>query len=501
MLLSDILADLEYETNRPIDGLSVSDISYDSRTVEAGELFVCLVGAVSDGHNYASGAYNRGCRVFLVERWLELGEGTVQIRVADTRAALALASAAFFGYPARSLALIGVTGTKGKSTTVSLISDILNAGGINTATIGTTGIVINGVRTPTHNTTPESYELHKSFRKMIDSGVSAVAMEVSSQAVYMRRIVGIHFHIGVFTNLSPDHIGGVEHPSFEHYMTCKAELFKSCRYGIFNADDEHFTDMVRSSRSINTTFGFGADGQRDYLGSNVKPWRRGNLLGVSFECRSVWGEGEYSLRMPGEFNANNALAAIAVAQRMGIGDEIIRDALSKATVRGRFELVEAPDSSLPDVAMLIDYAHNAVSMRAALETIRRYAPKRLVVVFGSVGGRTVLRRGELGAVAAEFADFVVITSDNPNFEKPEEIIADIEKSVAATSCPHVSIVDRREAVRYAIDHALAGDCILFAGKGHEEYQLIEGEYRHYDEREEILAAISERTAKLDLMKN
>lgn len=493
MLLSDILADIEYESTSDVSGVEISDIIYDSRKAAPGTIFVCLIGAVSDGHSYAGGAYSNGCRAFLVQRKLDLPSDAIQVIVSDTRAALALASAAFFGYPARSLLIIGVTGTKGKTTVTAMTAALLNAGGINTATIGTTGIVINGVRTPTVNTTPESYELHRAFRKMVESGVSCVVMEVSSQAVYMRRIVGIHFHIGVFTNLSPDHIGGVEHPTFEHYMACKAELFRQCRYGIFNADDPHYTDMVKTSRSINSTFGM--DGQRDVSARDIKPWRAGNLLGVRFICKTIAGEHEYSLRMPGEFNVYNALAAIAVAGRMKINPEVIGPALAKATVKGRFEIVEGPKGALDDVVCIIDYAHNAVSMRAALETIRKYKPKRLVVLFGSVGGRTQLRRGELGEVAANFADFVIITSDNPNFEPPEDIIRDIEKSVAATSCPYVAFVDRREAVEYAIEHALPGDCILFAGKGHETYQLIEGEYRHYDDHEEIMAALERNLAR------
>lgn len=503
MLLSKILADIELKpdtTTEFIGSIDICDITYDSRKATAGTMFVCLIGAVSDGHNYAGKAYSCGCRVFMVQRRLnELSADAIQILVSDTRVGLALASAAMFEYPSRSLLIIGVTGTKGKTTTTSLIYDILNAGGINTASIGTTGIVINGVRTPTVNTTPESYELHKAFRRMVEAGVSCVIMEVSSQAVYMQRIVGIHFHIGVFTNLSHDHIGGVEHPTFEHYMACKSELFRQCRYGIFNADDQYFTDMVKNSRSINTTFGTASGSRRDFCARDIRPWRSGNQLGVEFVCRSLTGEVEYSLCIPGEFNVYNALAAIAVAQRMQIDGRIIRETLARATVRGRFEIVTAQKGSgIDDVVTIIDYAHNAVSMRAALETIRKYKPKRLIVLFGSVGGRTQLRRAELGEVAGQLADFCIITSDNPNFEPPEDIIRDIEESVAKTTCPYVSIVDRREAVRYAINHALSGDCILFAGKGHEEYQLVDGEYRHYDECEEIIAA---EAARAEITKN
>lgn len=495
MILTKILADIEYNANRDasmLDGVEIRDIVYDSRKAFEGTMFVCLVGAVSDGHSYANSAYDCGCRVFLVQHAVDLPNDAVQIVVDDTRAGLALASAAFFEYPARSLAVIGVTGTKGKTTTASLVADILNAGGINTAYIGTTGIVINGEHTPTKNTTPESYELHKAFRRMVENGVGAVVMEVSSQAMYMRRVVGIHFHIGVFTNLSRDHIGGVEHPTLEHYVECKAAMFKQCRYGIFNSDDAHYTDMIKSSRSINSTFGVSTDAPHDVSARDIAIFGSENILGTRFTCRSLYGERAYELRMPGEFNVYNALAAIAVAERMQIRPEVIHDALAKAAVRGRFEIIEA----LPKAVTIIDYAHNEVSMRAALETIRRYQPNRLVVLFGSVGGRTTLRRAELGEVVSSLADFCIITSDNPDYEPPEDIIADIEKTVATSACPYVTFVDRRDAVRYAIDNARDGDCILFAGKGHEQYQLIKGEYVHYDEREEIAAAAAARLARV-----
>jgi len=491
MQLKQILADLEYTTKASDDIISnceITDIVYDSRKALPGTVFFCLVGAVSDGHNYADAAYRCGARVFCVERELSLPEDAVQIMVADTREALALSSAALFGYPARSLMIIGVTGTKGKTTTASLIHDILNAGGINTACIGTTGIVICGERTPTKNTTPESYELHKAFRKMADKGVSCVVMEVSSQAMYMRRVAGIRFHIGVFTNLSPDHIGGVEHPTFEHYMQCKAALFRQCRYGILNSDDNHYCDMIRGATSINLTYGIDANTPHDVDGMNIRISKHGNILGTRFTVHSFIGDMDCELRMPGEFNVYNALAAISVAQRMQMPADIIKDALAKAYVRGRFEIVEA----LSNAVTIIDYAHNAVSMKAALETIREYEPTRLVVLFGSVGGRTELRRAELGEIASSLADFCIITSDNPDREDPEAIIADIEAAVVKNACQYISFVDRRDAVRYAIDNARDGDCILFAGKGHEDYQIINGEYVHYDEREEIMEAAGAR---------
>jgi len=492
MLLSRVLADFPYESVFPVGETDITDIVYDSRREDvAGCLFVCLVGARLDGHDYAASVYERGCRAFLVERRLGLPADALQIVVPDTREALALASAAFFEYPARSLAVIGITGTKGKTTVGELTRAVLSAGGINTAYIGTTGILINGERTPTKNTTPESYELHKAFRKMVEAGVAAVVMEVSSQAVYMNRIAGIHFHIGVFTNLSRDHIGGVEHPTFEHYMECKSLLFRQCRYGIFNSDDFHYTDMIKHARSINSTYGIEGERAHDITGKPLGIWKSENALGERFICRSALGETEFCLKMPGRFNIYNALAAIAVAERMQIPRDVIGKVLAEASVRGRFEIVEA----LPRAVTIIDYAHNRVSMESALKTLRSYSPRRLVVLFGSIGERAKERRAELGQAVSELADFGIITSDNPGTESPDAIIAEIEASMTG-ACPYVSFADRREAVRYAIENARDGDCILFAGKGHETYQIINGEYVHYDEREEIAAAAAARLTRV-----
>ena len=251
--------------------------------------------------------------------------------------------------------------------------------------------------------------------------------------------------------------------------------------------------MVRASKAINSTFGISENMPHDVSARDISIFKEKNILGTRFTLKSLFGEDTIELRMPGEFNVYNALAAISVAQRLGVRPDVIKSALLGASVRGRFELVEA----LPGAVTVIDYAHNEVSMRAALETIRAYKPTRLVVLFGSVGGRTKLRRAELGHTAASLADFCIITSDNPDCEPPEDIIADIEAAVDEVSCPHVSFVDRRDAVRYAIDNARDGDCILFAGKGHENYQIINGEYVHYDEREEILAAGAARLARVE----
>ncbi len=490
MILSKICEDFAYKAVGPAaESVDIADMIYDSRTADVSDkLFVCLKGARSDGHDYAEAVYARGCRAFLTEKELPLPSDATQIVVENSREAMAYASAAFFAHPARSLVVIGITGTKGKPTTAELVRAILEKGGIKTAYIGTTGIRIGDEYIQTKNTTPESYELHKAFRKMVEDGMAAVVMEVSSQAIFMHRVDGIRFHIGVFTNLSHDHIGGVEHPTFEHYMQCKAALFKHCRCGIFNADDPHCDVMMRQASALVVTFGMREGGTCDVNGRQLGSYRSGNALGENFSCKSKAGEHAYSLRIPGAFNIYNALAAIAVAEQMQINPDAIHTALKNAAVSGRFETIEA----LPDAITIIDYAHNRASMEAALQTLSAYQPKRLIVLFGSIGDRAKERRADQAEVVSKYADLAIITTDNPGHEPPEEIIAEIEAHMSG--CPYVSFVDRREAVRYAISHAKAGDLILFAGKGHEKYQIIGGDYLYYNEREEILAAVESISA-------
>ncbi|MBQ7820735.1 MAG: UDP-N-acetylmuramoyl-L-alanyl-D-glutamate--2,6-diaminopimelate ligase [Clostridia bacterium] len=485
MLLSQLLSALTL-TSLPENDYEICDIVYDSRKAYEGSMFVCLCGINTDGHSYAKSAYENGCRVFLAEHALSLPDDSCVVITDDTRSALSKISAEFFSHPERKLKLIGITGTKGKTTVTKLTRDILTEGGINTATIGTNGIFINGERTPTVNTTPESYELYKAFDKMVSSNVDACVLEVSSQAYLTHRVDGLTFDIGIFTNLAPDHIGEGEHPDFKNYMECKAKLFENCRYAIFNADDEHYTDIRKNSKCPAQTYALTV--HADYTAGLINEYKTDNCLGISFECITLTGMIPVSLKMPGKFNVYNALAAIAAAKRLGIRDEVISEALKKSTVDGRFEIIDA----LPHCTIIIDYAHNGFSMQNLLDTVRRYSPRRLVVLFGSVGSRTEMRRKELGDVCAGSADFCVITSDNPDFEDPEKILSDIEESFKGTATPYVKIADRAEAIRYVLKNACVGDVIILAGKGHERYQLIEGKHVPFDER----AVISEEAAKL-----
>ncbi len=483
MLLSQLIGVIDTKCTGFTDA-DITDIVYDSRKAKPSTLFVCLSGAVTDGHKYAESAYQNGCRAFLAQNELALPRDATVIYTDNTRRALALVSAEFFSHPERRLKLIGITGTKGKTTVTKLCADILNAADINTATIGTNGIYINGEHSPTLNTTPESYELFKAFDKMISSGVDACVIEVSSQAYLTHRVEGIVFDVGVFTNLAPDHIGDGEHPTFENYMECKAQLFKNCRVGIFNADDPHFTDMRRDATCLSQTYALNT--HADFKAELIRQYKTDNSLGISFECVSATGTTQVSLKMPGVFNVYNALAAIAATKRFGVEEKVISSALKTSTVDGRFEIVDAIDSC----TVIIDYAHNGFSMQNLVDTVSAYSPKRLVIVFGSVGSRTELRRKELGDICAKHADFCILTNDNPDFEDPMKILSDIEESFKGTSTPYVIIPDREEAIKYAIRNACVGDVIVFAGKGHEKYQLVEGKRVPFCERDIILKEAS-----------
>ncbi|MBR6514278.1 MAG: UDP-N-acetylmuramoyl-L-alanyl-D-glutamate--2,6-diaminopimelate ligase [Clostridia bacterium] len=445
------------------DLFGIKDIVYDSRKAAPDTAFVCLVGARSDGHSFAQMAYDKGARLFFAQRELMLPDDARVIITDDTRITLAELSRQFFDYPDKKLKIIGITGTKGKTTTSNIIAQLLNKCGKNAAVIGTNGIIINGVRTPTVNTTPESYELYKSFNDMVNAGCEYCVMEVSSQAVKLNRIHGIEFDIGVFTNLSPDHIGEGEHADYDEYRACKSGLFARSRVSVINTDDDDSSYMCDAATGEVITYSVKVG---DCVGSDIKRWSESGLLGVRFNCKYNDVTTELKIATPGIYSVYNALCAYLVCLQCGVTSAQIIKYLPKTRVKGRFEIVEALD----DASVIIDYAHNGLSLESVLKTIKEYDPKRLVVLFGSVGDRTQLRRKELAEVASKYADLAIVTSDNPGNEDPDAIIDEICCHLGNT--PYVRFADRTEAVEYAVTNALPGDVILLAGKGHEDYQLI-----------------------------
>lgn len=456
------------------DLFGIKDIVYDSRKAAPGTAFVCLVGAKSDGHRFAQMAYDKGTRLFFAQKELSLPEDAKVIITEDTRIALAELSRQFFDYPDKKLSIIGITGTKGKTTTSNIIAQILNKSGKNAAVIGTNGIIINGVRTPTVNTTPESYELYKSFNDMVNAGCDHCVMEVSSQAVKLNRIHGIEFDVGVFTNLSPDHIGEGEHADYDEYRTCKAGLFARSKVSVINCDDDDSSYMTEAAAGKVITYSV-KDG--DCCAYDISRWSEAGCLGVKFNCRYDDVITELKIATPGIYSVYNALCAYTVCLQCGVTSAQIIKYLPSTRVKGRFEIVDA----LPDATVIIDYAHNGLSLESVLKTIKEYDPKRLIVLFGSVGDRTQLRRRELAEVAREYADLAIVTSDNPGNEDPDKIIDEI--CCYLNDTPYVRFADRAVAVEYAVMNAKPGDVILLAGKGHEDYQLIGSEkvpFSEYD---------------------
>lgn len=465
----------------------VADIVYDSRKIEKGTMFVCMVGAVTDGHKYIGDAVKKGASVIVAEREEEtrqIPEGITVLLVDSARYALALMSAAFFGYPDRELVTIGLTGTKGKTTTTYMIKSVLEEAGKKVGLIGTIGALVGEEQLPAKNTTPESYELHKMFRAMADAGCEYVVMEVSSQGLKMDRVAGIVFDYGIFTNLSPDHIGPTEHATFEEYMECKSMLFRQCKTGIANIDDEHVKKVLSGHTCELKTLS--CKGDADLTAGAVGFLDEERKLGMHFTtagCMNVYAK----VYIPGRFSVYNSLVTMLTCHLAGISDEDILRGLAKVQVKGRVEMV--PVSK--DFTVIIDYAHNEVSTRSVLTTLLEYKPKRLICVYGGGGNRSKLRRYDMGEVTGELADLCVLTCDNPRDEEISDINNDIKIGLAKSDGKYIEIDDRKEAIKYCLANGREGDMIVLLGKGHEDYQEIKGVKYHFDEREAIAQAKEE----------
>lgn len=481
MLCKDLLSDLEYSCSDNLD-IEITDIIYDSRKVKKGCAFVCLKGSSIDSHEFAQQAANDGAAVIVAQEPVTADVPVVTVK--DTRYALAVLSAAYFGHPARELKVIGLTGTKGKTTTSYMIRSILECAGMKTGLIGTIGAVIGDTVIATNNTTPESYEVQYFLRKMADEGCKCVVIEASSIGLKNHRTSGFMFDIGLFTNFSPDHIGGSEHKSIEEYMQCKSMLFRQCKTGVINIDDASWKGIVKDHTCTLETYGFSEDAtlraQNDSLIS------RPGYLGVHFEVCGQMNFGA-DVDIPGKFSVYNALAAIAVCRHFNVTQQNIQDGLNTVKVKGRVEPVKVPGN----FTLLIDYAHNAMSMKNILETLREYNPNRLICMFGAGGNRARSRRYEMGEVSGNMADLSVITADNSRYEDVMDIIADIKIGMAKTTGSYVVIPDRKEAIQYCIENAQDGDIVVLAGKGHEDYQEIKGVKYPFDERVVIADILKE----------
>ncbi|MCR5301627.1 MAG: UDP-N-acetylmuramoyl-L-alanyl-D-glutamate--2,6-diaminopimelate ligase [Lachnospiraceae bacterium] len=479
--LDELCKDLEYDVLFGSMDREYSDLVTDNRKLTKNCVYICIKGANFDGHTCVRQAVDAGAALIVVERNAEeLGladgaGGSSIIKVDSTRKAMALISCAYYDHPAKELTVIGITGTKGKTTTTYLIRSILEQAGRKVGLIGTIETIIGDVHTPAKNTTPDSPELQKMLRQTADSGCDTVVMEVSSQGLMLHRTYGIDYDIGIFTNIEPDHIGPNEHADFDDYIRCKSMLFRQCATGIVNGDDGHVEKILENSSCKVIRYGF-REGL-DYSAQNVRFTGSGSDLGMEFDVK---GRVNYPVKinMPGRFSVYNALCAVAVCDTLGIDEKTVREAVTKGHVKGRIEPVKVSDR----YTMLIDYAHNAMALESLLETLKEYHPKRLVCLFGCGGNRDRNRRFEMGEVSGRLADLTVITSDNPRNEDPMDIIADIRCGIGKTSGRYVEIPDRKEAIRYCIENGQEGDIIVLAGKGHEDYQEIKGKKYPMDER-------------------
>ena len=490
MKLTDLLCKLDYECIQGSTDLEVGQVVYDSRKITEGCLFICIAGANFDGHDFAAEAMEKGARVLIVSREVSetAGRDVTVIKVTATRYAMAFISAAYFGYPAEKLRIIGVTGTKGKTTTTYMVKSILENAGYKVGLVGTIEVIIGREHIHAGNTTPESYTLQEYFAKMVEAGMDAVVMEVSSQGLMLHRTQGFVFDLGIFTNLEADHIGPNEHTSFEEYLHCKSLLFRQCRVGIVNGDDAHVDAVLKGHTCQVERYGIGEN--NDLRAESVRLVRKPGELGVAFRVEGLM-DFDVEVPTPGRFSVYNALTAIAICRHFNVREDDIKRALLAVRVKGRIEMVKVSEH----FTLLIDYAHNAMALESLLTSLREYAPNRLVCLFGCGGNRSRQRRYEMGEVSGRLADLTIITSDNPRFEEPQDIISDIKTGIARTEGIYVEIIDRREAIRYAIDHGQEGDIIILAGKGHEDYQEIKGVKYPMDERTLIREILAEQEQK------
>ena len=485
MKLSQLLRGVSVRECHADMEMEISGVSYDSRKTAAGDLFVAMTGYETDGHKFIPMARDKGAACVLCQERPQ-GEGPY-VLVEDSRLALAQVGRAWYGDPAASMKMVGVTGTNGKTTTTYLLKDILeHAAGAKVGLIGTNQNMIGSEVIPTERTTPESFELQGLLRRMADAGCTHVVMEVSSHALYLKRVEGIRFAVGIFTNLTQDHLDF--HKTMENYCDAKALLFTRCDVGVYNADDPWAPRLMEEATCRKVSVGEHGDVPVDLAARNIVL----TAEGVSFDAVTAEESVPVHVGIPGGFMVYNTLGVLAAARALGVSLEDSAGVLRhSAHVKGRVEVVPTPG----DYTMLIDYAHTPDALENVLSAARGFAKGRVVALFGCGGDRDRTKRPKMGRIAADMADFVIVTSDNPRTEEPEDIIREILAGMEGTATPYAVVPNRIEAIRYAMDHAQPGDVIILAGKGHETYQIIGHEKRHLDEREVVADYVRELQQK------
>lgn len=490
MELKNILSGLEELKVKGNLDIDVKTIKNNSKTVEENDMFVAIKGFDDDGHNHIEEAIKNGAKAILAQEdginkeiIKQIPEDRTLILTKDTRYALAICACNFYKNPSKKMKLIGVTGTKGKTTTTYMIRDILEKHGIKVGLIGTVASYVGDKKiADNENTTPESLKLQEIFSKMLEEKCEAVVMEVSSQSLKLERVAGCDFDIGVFTNFAEDHISTKEHPSMEDYFNSKVKLFKMCKKGFINADDVYSITIPKLVPECQFTT-YGIDNHCDLLAKDITVTNQY----ADFKVKIGDKNERVKVSIPGRFSVYNSLAAIAVAMQFGCNSEEIKEALENIRVPGRSELV---DNKL-GLTIMIDYAHTPESLEKILSAVKIYTKGRVISVFGCGGDRDKIKRPMMGEVSGRVADYTIITSDNPRTEEPENIVKDIEEGIKKTNGKYECIVDRKEAIKKAIKMANKRDMIVLAGKGHEQYQEINKKRYPFDESEIVNSIIEE----------
>jgi len=479
MKLKELLRGVEIIEATADMELNIEQVAYDSRKVEQGALFVAVSGFTADGNRFIPMATEKGAVAVVTAS--KPAQDVPYILVRSDRLALAQIGANYFGHPAESMSVIGVTGTNGKTSVTLLLKQVLESTlGAKVGLIGTMGNQIGDLELPTERTTPESFELQSLFARMRDGGCKFVVMEVSSHAIALERVGGIHFDVAAFTNLTEDHLDF--HKTMENYCDTKAQLFQRCDKAVMNCDDEYF-DRIRANAECNVLTTSVENG--DLVAENIQL----HADGVSFTAVTKTENVAVKLPIPGRFTVYNALTVLGIATQLGISLADSAKALADvAGVKGRIEVVPTPGQ---DFTVLIDYAHTPDGLEKVLTSVRDFCKGRLIAVFGCGGDRDPIKRPIMGAIGTKIADIAVITSDNPRTEAPMAIIADILKGITPDMGEYIVIEDRIKAIAYAMDIAQKDDMIVLAGKGHETYQEINGVKHHLDEREVVAQHLAE----------
>ena len=477
MILKSLLKGLDYEVIKGNEESKVQNIRYDNRKIEQGDAFVCVKGFKVDGHSFIGDVIKKGAKTLIVQEDVSVQEDITIIKVRDTRKALAIMSSNYFGNPKDKLKIIGITGTNGKTTSAFIIKSILEKAGFMTGLIGTIANYIGNKKVDAVRTTPESYELHELFKNMVDAGVEYCVMEVSSHSLELDRVYGIQFEEGIFTNLTRDHLDF--HKTFENYYNAKFKLFERSNHSIINLDDPYGANIVKDieERGVKTKVStFSIEKESDFKAFEIKSHSHGSEFKVNLESIE-----EFSINIPGEYNIYNSLGCIICAYNLNIPMDKIKEGLSDVVIPGRCELV-AKEKNLP-YSIIIDYAHTPDGLENILSTVKAFTKNRMISVFGCGGDRDKVKRPQMGKIGCELSDIAIITSDNPRSEEPMDIINDIVKPLNYDN--FVIEVNRKEAIRKAMNMALEGDVIVIAGKGHETYQILKDETIHFDEREVV----------------